>query len=353
MGTVKTGLAIVAGGALLIEGIHFAQNPSEILRCVAAPVTGNWDACLPNFNTNEASSAKVGDLAILSEDLTGTARLKTYGQVAVQVGGPDSESIFDYINPNFMESSLIARHIPGVGNYDARKFWNKGNKGAAKVLYNPCIKEADDYTKPTNKSVPDNQPSENGVKWKINVSPVDHTVTSVDVDAGFLDACFIREDTSDGNNERLWTNAEGFIHGSGQQFGTLQEQTYRTMMRDLILGLVQSEACPSSVSHVDAIKEDVAKGVLGEIIADHPQYRAAVTSAYDAGHFNVTLADDSARQQHYRANYVKQREMLASRTETYPDKKGKTQKLLPAKLGKFSIVNCATANSFKVVGANS
>jgi hypothetical protein len=326
-------VAAVVGVGLALGAVQMYGDLGE---CGRSITQGGIEGCMPNLG-GPSGSAEIGDIEVKSQNLTGIAQIATYGEVTVTLGGEESE--FKYDDAWWRTTPFLT---------DARLFWNRKGKGTYNVIYNPCIKNSNDYTEPISDKMNLNQKIDEtpGRAVSYNVVPnAKQGVKEVDIDAGTLDACFLRPGTDPSND--LWSTPNGLIHFNRHQFGSIEEKTARWMISSLTEAITLANACPQKVLNTDAVKDNIKGVVFAAAVKKYPQYKQSLTKLYTESpdKFKVDLDPPSSRQDYYRNKLDGLRGRIASMDKTLPDNKGKRHDMHRPKIGNLSVKNCTAAQA--------
>jgi len=319
---------LLAGAYTVVEGVPDCLRQGQVQECLTPDIPG-----LPNILPDGKTGARIGNLVIASEVVTDTAQIKVFGEVRVNVNGQQSTFDFD------AERYGFPYNRPGV---DATMFWNASGKGQD-VIYNPCLKEKDSYT---DTEFPDTTQTRTGlsdnvvtptkaITYKLSTNP-DGTVNEVTVDAGFLDACFMRTPNTE-NNQLLWSTPANRLSNRG--FGDVEEATFRWAMQRLVEDYAKSQAGPAGLLNIDAVKLSIQQAILGDLVAKNPRQASLYAKVMEEGKIKVNLAGPEVRRKYYEARFEETKAEFSAMDRSFPDpaNKGRRYKLEERKLGTFAV----------------
>ncbi len=348
---------VIGVGFIGVVGIAAVNNSDIIPDCVSSGF--ERDECLPDINMPEVSAehqapaeVTIGDLEKEYEDQSGTVEAQVYGEVTVGVGGSKSKVDYD-------EKSLFRDF---AGDVDATNYWNRNGNRVQRIIYNPCIRTADDYRNTAIKPIKSADESKN-IEEEKQASPVEFKyvvdviergpnagfVNSVTIDAGYIDACFARQEVSAQNSLNFEANKD-----NQRPVGKHEDATFRWMIESLTLAYAQAEACPEEVVDVSVIRQSIKELVLGRAIANNPEMATKITDAFENGRFVLELDGPEARRAFYRQELRVLASEISAMDRSFPneEKGGKTYPL-DVKLGDFAVTQCEIVSDIEIVEKNS
>jgi len=349
----RRGLGAVSSGLLLLGGLYAAGGiVSRMFDEVPDCIFPNPFSCAAELSEDHPQKTEYGGMDVVAEEVSGTASYITYGEVRVSVDGEQSTADFD--NPDWWEDF--------AGDVDATMYAFSEEGQVMTLVYNPCIKKSDDYSGTTTdinpsedkNSVGGEQPAgspSGSLSYEVafhQSGPEVGTVQSVSVDAGILDACFMRiEETPE--------NAAVFNYDNDNQtqFGDAQDITFRYDVRKLATLYAASEACPENVIDLEAVRDDLARTALGDMSAEHPEQATLFANAYNQGLFEVSVDGPENRRVLRTAEFNEFIAEVKARDETLPDAQGNTWGMITPEFGNFVVGSCGqTVQPFEVVGTS-
>lgn len=333
------------GVGVAVAGLAIYNNFDNLPECVKSP---GWDACMPDADIGRQAAADtdIGDFEKVFEDQTGTVAVQTFGEVAIGIGG--TKSTLDYDEKSLWDFA---------GDVDATMYWNRRGDSVQKILYNPCIRTDEDYSNAggelpktidgKNPGAEPRQAPSSVLNYKIDVVERGDNagkVSGVTVNSGVLDTCYVRMDEGPENYLNFTYN------GSNQtSVGTHEDATFRWMVNSLALAYAKAEACPEEVVDMEAVREKIARTVLGDAVAAYPELAQELAKAHDEGKFDVKILSPQFRSSYYRKQLAKLAKEIDNRERSFPNERQDNETYpMNASIGGFKVTKCSVSEPVSV-----